>query len=324
MLNLIDRNKLLLMSFKLIEDFLSLAKSKNFSRAAAERNVTQPAFSRRIQQLETWVGVPLVDRSTYPTKLTQAGLMFRDVGEQSLKLIFDSRTELRDMNRLSKNTINFSTPYSLSTYFFPKWLSELQKELGEISTRLILSFTHNRIETLVDGSCDFLICHYHPDLPLTIDENKYPYKILGTEKLVPVSAPGDNNKPLYTLLGSCAYPIPHLSYSSESYLGKTEGNFLSNLKTKLQLNRIYESPMSESIKKMAIEGHGLAWLPDSSIRNSITHKTLVRGGNKSWDIHLEVRIYRFLAKTDNSLEKTNCPIEKLWEILPQKNLNPIN
>lgn len=60
------------MSFKLIEDFLSLAKSKNFSRAAEERNVTQPAFSRRIQQLETWIGVPLVDRSTYPTKLTQA------------------------------------------------------------------------------------------------------------------------------------------------------------------------------------------------------------------------------------------------------------
>jgi len=312
------------MSFKLIEDFLSLAKSKNFSRAAEERNVTQPAFSRRIQQLETWIGVPLVDRSTYPTKLTQAGLMFRDVGEQSLKLIFDTRNELRDMNKLGNNTINFSTPYCLSTYFFPKWVTKLQNELGEISTRLILSFTHNRIETLIDGSCDFLICHYHPDLPLIIDETKYPYKILGTEKLVPVSAPGDNNKPLYTLLKSRAHLIPHLSYSSESYLGKTEVNFLSNLKTKIHLNRIYESPMSDSIKKMAIEGHGLAWLPYSSIKNSLARKTLVRGGDKSWDIHLEVRIYRFLAKPDNSLEKTDNLLEKIWAILPQKNLDPIN
>ena len=57
------------MNFKLVEDFLSLATSQNFSRSAEERNVTQPAFSRRIQQLEVWVGVPLVDRSTYPTKL---------------------------------------------------------------------------------------------------------------------------------------------------------------------------------------------------------------------------------------------------------------
>ena len=82
--------------------------------------------------------------------------------------------------------------------------------------------------------------------------------------------------------------------------------------------------MSDSIKKMAIEGHGLAWLPHSSIKNSLARKTLVRGGDKSWDIHLEVRIYRFLAKPDNSLAKTDNLLEKIWTILPQKNLDPIN
>ena len=61
------------MELKWLEDFLSLARTGSFSRSAEERHVTQPAFSRRIKSLEIWVGVPLVDRSSYPTHLTPAG-----------------------------------------------------------------------------------------------------------------------------------------------------------------------------------------------------------------------------------------------------------
>src|SRR3546814_7081942 len=53
------------MELKWLEDFVSLANTGNFSRSAEERNVTQPAFSRRIKALELWLGAPLVDRSTY-------------------------------------------------------------------------------------------------------------------------------------------------------------------------------------------------------------------------------------------------------------------
>jgi hypothetical protein len=47
-----------------LEDFLSLASTHSFSKSAAQRHVTQSAFSRRIQALEMWIGAPLVDRST--------------------------------------------------------------------------------------------------------------------------------------------------------------------------------------------------------------------------------------------------------------------
>jgi DNA-binding transcriptional LysR family regulator len=40
---------------KWLEDFVTLAETSSFSRAAEIRNVTQPAFSRRIKQLETWI-----------------------------------------------------------------------------------------------------------------------------------------------------------------------------------------------------------------------------------------------------------------------------
>ena len=61
------------METKWLEDFISLAETHNFSRSAALRHVTQPAFSRRIQSLENWLGIDLVDRTSYPTRLTPAG-----------------------------------------------------------------------------------------------------------------------------------------------------------------------------------------------------------------------------------------------------------
>ena len=51
---------------KLLEDFLSLCRHRSFSHAAQERNVTQPAFSRRIRALEEWLGVVLFDRTALP------------------------------------------------------------------------------------------------------------------------------------------------------------------------------------------------------------------------------------------------------------------
>mgnify|MGYP001091894079 CR=1 FL=1 len=72
------------MELKWLEDFVSLAETRSFSRSAELRHVTQPAFSRRIQALEAWLGTELIDRSVYPTRLTQAGDVFY---EQALAML---------------------------------------------------------------------------------------------------------------------------------------------------------------------------------------------------------------------------------------------
>ena len=49
-----------------LEDFVALAETGNFSRAAEARAIAQPAFSRHIRSLEDWVGIDLIDRGTHP------------------------------------------------------------------------------------------------------------------------------------------------------------------------------------------------------------------------------------------------------------------
>jgi LysR family transcriptional regulator, hypochlorite-specific transcription factor HypT len=83
------------METKWLEDFVSLAETRSFSRSAQLRHVTQPAFSRRIQSLEAWAGVDLVDRSTYPTRLTPAGATLYGQALEVLQALQSARTILR-------------------------------------------------------------------------------------------------------------------------------------------------------------------------------------------------------------------------------------
>ena len=83
------------METKWFEDFISLAETRSFSRSAELRHVTQSAFSRRIQSLEAWAGVALVDRSSYPTALTPAGERLYGQALELLQSLQRARDALR-------------------------------------------------------------------------------------------------------------------------------------------------------------------------------------------------------------------------------------
>ena len=84
---------------KLLEDFLSLCRHRSFSHAAQERNVTQPAFSRRIRALEEWLGVVLFDRTALPVRLTAQGEQFLPVARDIVDRMAEARREFAAGNR---------------------------------------------------------------------------------------------------------------------------------------------------------------------------------------------------------------------------------
>ncbi|GAB2869899.1 hypothetical protein GCM10027277_43970 [Pseudoduganella ginsengisoli] len=86
------------MDTKWAEDFLSLAETRSFTRAASARHSSQAAFSRRIQSLESWVGAELVDRSSSPLSLTPAGQSFRGVAVNIIRQVDMARNIVRRRN----------------------------------------------------------------------------------------------------------------------------------------------------------------------------------------------------------------------------------
>ena len=100
------------MDTKWFEDFISLAETRSFSRSAQLRHVTQPAFSRRIQSLEAWAGTDLVDRSSYPTRLTPAGETLYDQALEMLQALQSTRAMMRGHAAAGQDVIEFAVPHA--------------------------------------------------------------------------------------------------------------------------------------------------------------------------------------------------------------------
>jgi len=298
------------METKWLEDFVSLAETRSFSRSAQLRHVTQPAFSRRIQSLEAWAGTDLVDRSSYPTRLTPAGQTLYDQSLEMLQALQSTRAMLRAHTAAAQDVIEFAVPHTLAFTFFPSWLSGLRVACGPIKSRLIALNVHDAVMRLVEGSCDLLIAYHHIAQPIQLDAERYEMLPLGRELLSPYAKPNEQGGPLFALPGAAGQPLPYLAYAPGAYLGRAVDQILKQSAMPLHLDRIYETDMAEGLKAMALEGHGVAFLPFSAVRKDVRAKKLVPAGG-ALETTLDIRIYRERP----SARKAKGPVEKFWSDL---------
>jgi DNA-binding transcriptional LysR family regulator len=280
------------MDTKWLEDFVSLAETRSFSRSAQLRHVTQPAFSRRIQALEAWAGLDLVDRSSYPTRLTPAGETFHAQALEILGSLQATRNMMRGHQVAGQDMVEFAVPHTLAFTFFPHWLMDLRKRLPTLKSRLIALNVHDAVMRMTEGHCDLLIAYHHPTQPLQLSPDRYEMLSLGTETLAPYAKAGPDGQPLARLPGRAGQPVPFLSYASGAYMARLVEQIIKHAPNPPHLDPVYETDMAEGLKAMALEGHGLAFLPASSVRKELRGRRLVAAGSSDYELTMEVRIYR--------------------------------
>lgn len=283
------------METKWLEDFVSLAETRSFSRSAQLRHVTQPAFSRRIQSLEAWAGTDLVDRSSYPTRLTPAGETLYDQSLEVLQALQSTRAMMRGHTSAGQDVIEFAVPHTLAFTFFPAWVSGLREKFGPIKSRLIALNVHDAVMRLVEGSCDLLIAYHHPSQPYQLDTDRYEMVSLGEETVAPYVKPDADGSPMYQLPGRAGQLLPYLGYAPGAYLGQMVDLILKQAATPIHFDRVYETDMAEGLKAMALEGHGIAFLPYSAVKKDLRAKKLVSAAPpdmKGMQITMDIRAYR--------------------------------
>ena len=305
------------METKWLEDFVSLAETRSFSRSAQLRHVTQPAFSRRIQALEAWAGLDLVDRSSYPTRLTPAGETFHSQALDILGALQATRNMMRGHQVAGQDMIEFAVPHSLAFTFFPHWVMDLRKRFGAVKSRLIALNVHDAVMQLTEGSCDLLIAYHHPSQPLQLSPDRYEMLSLGHETLAAYAKADENGQPMFHIPAGASAKVPFLSYASGAYLGRLVELIVKLAPAPLNLDPIYETDMAEGLKAMALEGHGLAFLPGSSVKKELKSKRLVRAAAPGvCELSMEVRIYRERPEVARHIKPG---AQALWEYLRDSN-----
>jgi DNA-binding transcriptional LysR family regulator len=281
------------MNLSWLEDFLVLAASGNFSRAADERHMTQPAFSRRIRALEEWLGADLFDRSTQPATLTDTGKWFETIARDMLARAAKIPGEARAFNEANSSTLRIASTHALSFTFMPTWLRGLESRIEIGQVRLVSDVLQRCEAMLLESQVQFLLTHSNADVASTLDDQGYPAIVVGHDLLIPVSAPKKNGAPQHQLdKGTTKNSVKLLSYNPESGIGRIVSQTQASLAESVPAASVFTAHLASVLRTMALAGKGIAWLPKTLIADDLERGVLVKAAPHAWCIKMEIKLYR--------------------------------
>ncbi|MBD3665379.1 LysR family transcriptional regulator [Sulfitobacter sp. TSTF-M16] len=301
------------MDILLFRDLEKLRALGNFSQAAVLANLSQPAFSRRIKSLETWVGATLVDRSRQPVRLTEAGTQMLEAGLQALARIERERSQILEAHSLpDKYVVTFGAQHSIGWRFYPSWLQALEDAYGPILSGLRADDLHNCLRDLKNGELDFVVAYVGPAQQ---SDNSFDTVVIGSDELIPVCKPESDGTPLFDFTRE-GVDMPYLRFGEAAPISTLLNPMLKAHGLYRRLTTVYENSMAGALRIRARAGDGIAWLPRSLVAPDIDQGLLVLTGVPEWKVELQIRLYRNPANT-------NRVTRALWSFLEVREAVPL-
>lgn len=290
-----------------LQDFLTLAETGNFTRAATLRHSSQAAFSRRIQQLEAYVGAPLIDRGVFPTKLTPEGELFRAAAGEMLRQVADVRTEIAGRPARSAEHVRIALPYALATSHLPAWWEEWTR-MRSVTAELTLGNVHDLGTALMSGAADVVVCFESALQPLSFEAEDIEALAIGQDIMRPFASAALLKSRRFSWPGTDGQPVPLLLYSPGVYFARLVDLTIKAVSTPLPSVRVLVSDMADVLRDMAVRGVGVAWLPEATVAAASAPLEALSGDE--WSIPLAIKAFRLR-------QNTNRASWRLWESLEQ-------
>lgn len=297
------------MEVRWLEDFMALARTRHFSRAAEQQHVSQPTFSRRIKLLEESMGTTLINRQTLPLSLTPAGEVFLELCERITRDVRDTRERIAALEAEASARISVGSTQGLFSHFYQGWARE-----AGIAERLQLNLKATSwvgeqfLDALENGECDLVLCYWHPDLPWgdRLSRDRFDWLVVAPEALVPVSVADERGEPRFRLPGTDEQPVPLIAYHNRGFLQSAIEAHMARQASPANLLPLNENTQSASIKALVKQGFGMGWLPQRMTEKSEHFGSLVRAGDERWDVPLEIRLIRLRdVRSDDLLNLWN-------------------
>jgi DNA-binding transcriptional LysR family regulator len=136
-----------------LEAFVSVVDYGSIVRAAAALHLTQSAVTRRVQNLEDALGVPLLDRQSRPLKPTHAGVGAYDFARPVLSSVSDLKAAIIHDGEPSGD-FRFGMSRGLGDLAFASPVRSLRMEFPKIKLRAYVQWGHLLLERLANRSLD--------------------------------------------------------------------------------------------------------------------------------------------------------------------------
>ena len=137
--------------------FVSVAERLNFSRAAEDLHVAQPAISQQIHSLEKELGEPLFERIGKRVQLTDAGQALLPHARQILSAVEAARNEIRERGQLLKGETKLGAPPTVSAHMLPARFAAFKQKYPGLDVTLREAGTDLLLKAVERGELDLAI-----------------------------------------------------------------------------------------------------------------------------------------------------------------------
>ena len=146
-----------MVDLELYKIFYEVAKTGNITQASYNLNISQPAVTKHIKNLEYQLGCSLFIRNRTGVLLNDNGKKLYLYVKQALSLITDGERVIKSMNDLEKGKLKIGISTTLTKKFLLKYIKEFHKLYPNIIIEISTDPTSELKEKLRDGKIDFIL-----------------------------------------------------------------------------------------------------------------------------------------------------------------------
>lgn len=143
--------------FELYRIFYVVANHCNITKASEELNISQPAISKSIKNLEEQLGGQLFVRTKRGVLLTEEGKEFYNYIKQAIEYINNAENKFTDLINLEAGCIKIGTSATLTKEFLLPYLEKFHSLYPKIDIQIITNLTKDLMPKLKNGLIDIVI-----------------------------------------------------------------------------------------------------------------------------------------------------------------------
>ncbi|RRT90959.1 LysR family transcriptional regulator [Empedobacter falsenii] len=249
--------------------FDTVAKRLNFTKAANELNITQPAVTKHIKEIELNLNIKLFERNGTKIKLTKAGEILLKYTEEIFSVYQKMEFEIGQLQEKQKGTLRLGASTTIAQYVLPPILAEFRKRFPEIQLSLVIQNSEKIEDLLANQKIDIGL------IEAQIKNRTFHYFPFMKDEIVLVSRQNHSISTKNNIKLDDLKNIPLVFREPGSGTLETIDLALKSKNIKLnELNIEIQLGSTESIKSYVLHSDALAFLSIQSILQELKNQTL--------------------------------------------------
>ena len=282
-----------------LKSFFMVAKVGNFTKAARELFLTQPAVSQHIQSLEHFYNTVLFDRTGRKIMLTRQGEMLFEHTQDLLDQFKEIETLFQGLNSMSRGRLDIATSAVVGTYMLPRVVGRYNAAYPDIEMELRGGNSHQVTHLVLEGQVDFGFAAG----PAT----QYPElftDIVHREKMVAVVSPKNFLADLEVVHLEDFRKTPFISREQGTQTRQIVRNWLAQSSGEKAKLKFIELENVETVKRVVEEGFGISVIPESAVKREVADGRLVIVNLDGFDEEVTFHLIRHKGRRLSTAAKT--------------------